>query len=139
MIKVNIEMELDAPVNRVWELLENFGNLDWYPGWEKLDVIGSGVGMTRRIHMTGMDPIDEILESMDAASRSFSYSIPKMPMPVSEYRASVEVQPLDDGARSKVNWRCEAKPEGISESEGQAMLEGIYADMLAKLENAAKA
>lgn len=138
MIKVNIEKELDAPVSRVWELLENFGNLDWYPGWERIEVIGSGIGMTRRIHMTGMDPIDEVLESMDTGSRSFSYTIPRMPMPVSEYRASVEVESLDDGARTMVHWRCEAKPEGISEADGQAMLEGIYADMLAKLEVAAR-
>ena len=138
MIKVNIEKELDAPVSKVWELLENFGNLDWYPGWDRIEVVGSGIGMTRRIHMTGMDPIDEILESMDAASRSFSYTIPKMPMPVSEYRASVEIKSLDNGARTLANWRCSAKPEGIPEADAQAMLEGIYADMLAKLEVAAK-
>ncbi|MDO8861909.1 SRPBCC family protein [Haliea sp. E1-2-M8] len=138
MIKVNIEKELDAPVSKVWELLENFGNLDWYPGWDRIEVIGSGIGMTRRIHMTGMDPIDEVLQSMDAASRSFSYTIPKMPMPVSEYRASVALESLDNGERTLAHWRCEAKPEGIEEADGQAMLEGIYADMLAKLETAAR-
>ena len=138
MIKVNIEKELDAPVSKVWELLENFGNLDWYPGWERIEVIGSGIGMTRRIHMTGMDPIDESLETMDPASRSFSYTIPKMPMPVSEYRASVELKSLDNGDRTLAHWRCEARPEGIPEADGQAMLEGVYADMLAKLEAAAK-
>lgn len=138
MIEVDVVKELDAPVSKVWEMLENFGNLDWYPGWDRIEVLGSGVGMTRRIHMTGMDPIDEILESMNAASRSFSYTIPKMPMPVSEYRASVEVHSVDDGARTKVHWHCTAKPEGIPEADAQAMLEGIYADMLAKLEAAAK-
>ncbi len=138
MIKVDIEKELDAPVSKVWELLENFGNLDWYPGWDRIEVIGSGIGMTRRIHMTGMDPIDEVLQSMDAASRSFSYTIPKMPMPVSEYRAAVELQSLDNGERTLAHWRCSAKPEGISEADGQAMLEGVYADMLAKLELAAQ-
>lgn len=138
MIEVDVVKELDAPVSRVWELLENFGNLDWYPGWDSIEVIGSGIGMTRRIHMTGMDPIDEILESMDAASMSFSYVIPKMPMPVSEYRASVEIKSLDNGERTLANWRCSAKPEGIPEADAQAMLEGIYADLLAKLEVAAK-
>lgn len=138
MIKVDVVKELDAPVSRVWELLQNFGNLDWYPGWDSIEVIGSGIGMTRRIHMTGMDPIDEILESMDAASMSFSYVIPKMPMPVSEYRASVEIKALDNGERTLANWRCSAKPEGIPEADAQAMLEGIYADLLAKLEVAAK-
>lgn len=139
MIEVDVVKELDAPVSKVWEMLENFGNLDWYPGWDKLEVLGSGPGMIRRIHMNGMDPIDEILESMDAATRSFSYTIPKMPMPVSEYRASVEVHSLDDGARTKVHWHCTAKPVGIPEADAQAMLEGVYADMLAKLEAAATA
>ncbi|MDP4652506.1 MAG: SRPBCC family protein, partial [Haliea sp.] len=77
MINVKVERELNAPVDKVWSLLEDFGNLKWYPGWTKLDVIGEGPGMIRRIHMDGMDSIDEILESMDPASRSFSYTIPK--------------------------------------------------------------
>jgi carbon monoxide dehydrogenase subunit G len=139
MINVKVERELNAPVDKVWSLLEDFGNLKWYPGWTKLDVIGEGPGMIRRIHMDGMDSIDEILESMDAASRSFSYTIPKMPMPVSEYRAEVSLESLDNGARTLARWNCSAKPEGIEASEGQAMLEGIYADMLAKLEAAANA
>jgi carbon monoxide dehydrogenase subunit G len=139
MIRVKVERELNAPVDKVWALLEDFGNLNWYPGWTDLETIGEGPGMTRRIHMEGMEPIDEILEAMDAASRSFSYTIPKMPMPVSEYRAEVSLEPLDNGARTLARWNCSAKPEGISETEGQAMLEGIYADMLAKLEVAANA
>ena len=55
MIRVKVERELNAPVDKVWALLEDFGNLNWYPGWTDLETIGEGPGMTRRIHMEGME------------------------------------------------------------------------------------
>ena len=55
MIEVDVVKELDAPVSKVWEMLENFGNLDWYPGWDRIEVLGSGVGMTRREFLDYVD------------------------------------------------------------------------------------
>ncbi|MDY0007299.1 MAG: SRPBCC family protein [Spongiibacteraceae bacterium] len=136
MIEVTVERDLDAPLARVWALLEDFGNLDWFPGWTRIDVIGSGVGMLRRIHMEGMDPIDEKLESLDPAARTFSYSIPNIPMPVTDYRADVRVTGTDNGCR--IIWRCQAKPAGIPAADAKAMLEGVYSDMISKLEAAAR-
>ncbi|HBQ39957.1 MAG TPA: hypothetical protein DD808_05210, partial [Halieaceae bacterium] len=37
MIRVKVERELNAPVDKVWALLEDFGNLNWYPGWTDLE------------------------------------------------------------------------------------------------------
>lgn len=138
MIEVKVERELDAPMGRVWALLEDFGNLDWYPGWTRIEVLGSGIGMTRRIHMPDMEPIDETLEAMDSAQHHFRYTIPNMPMPVKDYHADVQLRAAADD-RTLVIWRCEMVPEGIPAEDASAMLEGVYADMLDKLEIAAKA
>ena len=77
MHEILIEKTLDAPLSKVWPLLADFGNLDWYTPAEKVEAIGEGIGQIRRITMTGMgDPIDEILEAIDNEAHSLSYSIP---------------------------------------------------------------
>lgn len=136
MIKVSVERDLKAPLATVWAMLEDFGNLDWFPGWSKIEVVGSGVGMVRRIHMEGMDPIEEKLESLDSANHTLSYTIPNIPMPVTDYRANVKVKAAGDGCH--ITWQCQAVPAGIPEADAKAMLEGVYSDMISKLEAGAK-
>jgi hypothetical protein len=138
MLKFTVERTLNAPIKSVWGLLENFGNLDWYPGPSRIEVIGSGVGMTRRLHMDGGISIEEVLESMDASKHSFSYRIPNIPMPVTDYRGSVRLEAVDGGARTNIFWSAELTPVGIAEADAKALMEGVYADMMLKLEAAAQ-
>lgn len=138
MLRFTVEKTLNAPLAAVWKLLEDFGNLDWYPGPSKIEVIGSGVGMTRRLHMDGGLTIDETLETMDAAQHRFSYRIPNIPMPVTDYRGFVQLESLDGGATTKISWSGELTPVGIPEADAKAMMEGVYADMMVKLEAAAQ-
>ncbi|MGI9295591.1 MAG: SRPBCC family protein, partial [Pseudomonadales bacterium] len=56
MVEVTVTRELHANVDKVWGILGDFGNLSWVPGPEKVDVIGSGQGMIRRLHVAGMEP-----------------------------------------------------------------------------------
>ena len=40
--------------------------------------------------MEGMDPIDEVLERMDSAAMTLSYTIPRgLPLPLTDYRSTV--------------------------------------------------
>ena len=138
MLSFTVERTIEAPTTAVWALLEDFGNLDWYPGPSSVEVIGSGPGMTRRLHMDGGITIEEVLETMDPAKQTLSYRIPNIPMPVTDYRGDVRLEALDGGNNTKVFWSCQLTPQGISEADTQAMMEGIYADMISKLEAAAQ-
>ncbi|MEZ5571248.1 MAG: SRPBCC family protein [Halioglobus sp.] len=138
MLSFTVERTIAAPIKVVWALLEDFGNLDWYPGPSKVEVIGSGPGMTRRLHIEGAGAIDEVLESMDSAKYTFSYLIPNIPMPVTDYRGDVRLEAADNGATTKIYWTCQLTPQGISEADTQAMMEGVYADMISNLEAAAQ-
>ncbi len=135
MTSILIEKDLAHPVAKVWAVLGDFGNLSWAEGPVRVEVIGEGAGMMRRIHMTGMDPIDEILESIDEASLSFSYSIPNMPMPVTDYLSSVKVQDNGDGT-TKVHWSCTCTPTdaNMAEADVEAMLTGTYQQLLGWLD-----
>ena len=134
-VRVQVIRELDAPVDTVWAVVSNFGDVSWaMPPEAKVEVIGEGVGMIRRLHTPG-GAVEERLETCDAETRSFSYSIPgDMPMPVRDFRAWVQLEPLGD-ARTQVTWNASATAlPGITGAEGQAIFEGLYAGLIDALD-----
>ncbi len=136
MAGISFERELPFPAAAVWALLEDFGNMAW-AGVKQVEVIGAGIGMTRRLHMDGMDPIDEVLESQDPATMSFSYSIPRgIPLPVTDYIASARIEAVDD-ASCLAHWSCTctATDASMDEAQLEEMLHGTYTMLLDMVEN----
>ena len=110
MEQVDFQRDIAFPVEAVWALLEDFGNMQWAPGIARVELIGEGVGMTRRLHMDGTDPIDEVLESIDAPKLTYSYSIPRgLPLPITDYLATARLEALDDD-NTRVFWSCQCTP-----------------------------
>lgn len=130
MAEVLLQRDYDFSADTVWALLANFGDISWAPGMDKVEVIGDGIGMIRRIHMPGMDPIDEVLESLDNDSKTLSYTIPAgIPMPVTDYRAGPTV--IATGENScRIDWRGSATPVGVSEDEAAEIIRGFYTMLL---------
>lgn len=130
MAEVLLQRDYEFSAETVWALLSDFGNISWAPGMDKVEVIGEGPGMIRRIFMPGMDPIDEVLQDMDHASMSFTYTIPSgIPMPVTDYKAGPTVVPT--GADScRVDWRGSATPVGVSDDEAAEIIKGFYTMLL---------
>ena len=128
MAEVFFQRDIPFPVERVWAVLEDFGNMEWAPGIARTELIGEGVGMTRRLHMDGMEPIDEVLESMDPPNRTYSYSIPRgLPLPITDYLATARLEALDRES-TRVHWSCQCTPldPGLPASELEAMIHGTY-------------
>jgi hypothetical protein len=122
-----VKVALAQPAERVWALIADFGDTSWMPPGTRVDVVGSGPGMARFIH-AGERKIKEQLESLDAAARTLTYTIPEnVPMPVTGYRATMKVTPA--GAGSELEWRCSFEPAGVSDAQATAMIEGLYKTM----------
>ncbi len=51
MVELTVTRTLKSNADKVWAILGDFGNLSWVPGPDKVEVIGSGAGMIRRIYM----------------------------------------------------------------------------------------
>ncbi len=130
-INAKVERELDFPCEQVWSLLEDFGNIHWAPGIDKLEVIGDGIGMIRRIHINGLEsPIDEVLESRDAAAMEFSYGIPRgLPFPLKHYRAFSKTQSINP-SKTLVQWISDCEPDGISEQDANKLLTDTYNQLI---------
>lgn len=130
MVEVNVSRTIPVSAAKAWALLEDFGDINWAPGIDKIDVIGSGIGMIRRLHIQGMAPIDEQLTARDAEAMSFAYIIPVgLPMPLTNYGANAKVTAVDDNS-CRVDWHGEADPDGISENDAIGMLQGTYESLL---------
>jgi len=130
MVEAHLQREFNVPAEKIWALLENFGDINWAPGIDKIELIGSGIGMTRRLHIQGMAPIDEVLTAQDSSTMSFSYDIPRgVPLPVTDYSANAKVSALDSG-RCRIDWYGRAEPKGVSDEDAVAMINGAYEMLL---------
>lgn len=130
MSEVVVSREFEAPAERVWAVLADFGDINWAPGMEKVEVIGDGPGMTRRIFMPDMEPIDEVMQSIDHQQRRLRYTIPRgNPLPIKDYLAGPTVIALDE-TRCRVDWWGQFTAAGISDAEAEEAVRGIYGMML---------
>ncbi|MEE3239785.1 MAG: SRPBCC family protein [Pseudomonadota bacterium] len=130
MVELTVIRNIGASVDAVWAVLDDYGNLSWIPGADNVEVIGEGVGMTRRLHMPGLDsPIDETLTAKDIAAKTFSYTIPKNAViPFDDYNATVSV--TGDTGSATVNWYCSFDQGDVPEEDAKSMIEGSYTMML---------
>ena len=129
MGKFGVTETLAFPVDTVWELLRDFGNVSWVPGMgDSVRVEGEGVGMSRFFGTPGAE-IQETLVAFDENRKTFSYEIPNnLPLPLDQYLATVQLTDLGNG-QTQIEWSCEANPTGTAE-EAQAAVTGMYTMMV---------
>lgn len=144
MMEVTVEKKLEAPIEKIWALCADFGNIDWFkgngvPGADKVDVEGEGIGMARMIHMAGFDePIKEVLTSLDAKNHTYSYDIlPNPLMPFTDYKATGKLTAQADGS-TKATWKACFNTDTLSEADARDIMTGTYQSMFLCLEAAAK-
>jgi hypothetical protein len=133
-MKAKVVREIDQPIEKIWALVSDFGNVGWAMPGVRIDSEGAGVGMTRTMHIPNSDPVVETLETLDPANHSFSYSIPKMPMPLSGFIGSARLEKISD-TKTRVHWGAEGQTtEGGDAAQLSAMFEGMYGQLVEALE-----
>jgi carbon monoxide dehydrogenase subunit G len=135
MVSVKVSERVEASADAVWELFRDFGGIQRYTtGFEKVEVAGSGIGAVRTITLPGGAALQERLEAFDDRGRKLQYAIVGGPIPVSHYLATIEVK--DEGKACRVDWSSQFEPQGISEAQARAMMEGVYKGGLAGVKKA---
>ena len=123
MASVRVTRELEQPVDRVWGVISDFGNIGWMPEGTEVRLEGDGPGMIRHIG-AGALTLPETLESVDDASRTLVYTIPgEVPFPATDYRSTIVVR--EKGSGSELDWSCTFEPEGDPDA-AHAVMEGLY-------------
>lgn len=120
--KMEQEIEINAPAEKVWGIIKNYGDMSWHPGVSNVsNPDGNKKGAVRVLTLKKGGTITEELKKYDEKKMSFSYKITEMStektishagaeekvpvLPVDNYQASIEVESV--GAdKSKVSWKA---------------------------------
>jgi len=138
MPEVSARRTLQVGPDKAWSLLADWGNTTWIPGPERTELIATPEGLTRRLHMTGLEPIEETLRDTDPAARVLRYTITRHPViPFDDYVGSASVTALPGGL-CRVTWSCSFSGSGLPAAEARAQatanLDHLLALLAARLE-----
>lgn len=117
--KAEQEITINAPADKVWALIKDFGNMSWHPDIFNISSEGGNKkGGTRILTLKDGGTITEELKKYDEAKMSYAYKITDMSvaktithagaeekvpvLPVDNYSASIEV--VAKGDSSVVSW-----------------------------------
>ena len=101
--QVSYSVNLDAPPDKVWRLIGQFGG-DWHPLIANIKLIGTGIGELRVIETIDGKQIIERLDVVDNSTHSYRYTN-IAGIPASDYTGTFQVRP--NGAGSTVEWRAQ--------------------------------
>jgi len=133
-VKAKVVREIDQPIEKIWAVVSDFANVGWAMPGVPVTSEGSGVGMVRTMHIPNSDPVAEVLETLDPVNHSFSYTIAKMPMPITGFRGWAKLEKISDN-KTRVNWGADGQTtEGGDAAQLSAMFEGMYGQLVASLD-----
>ena len=105
---VYISAVIDAPVNKVWEIMRDYNGMpSYHPGITQSLIEGNGpsdrVGCVRRLTLAeGF--VREVLLCMDDQNHVFTYEIIEGTLPVRGYVAGVRLHRVTQGNRTFAEW-----------------------------------
>ena len=133
MAHVQVEGEIGATPDAVWELVGDFGGLVKALGGS-VDLEGEGIGTVRTIKRGSRPAIVERLDALDIGAKSITYSILEAgPLPVRNYQATMRLAPAGESATT-LTWFSDFEPEGVSEEDAIKAVKGVYDGGIAGLQ-----
>jgi mxaD protein len=105
-IRLKETIEINAPIEKVWAKVGNFGDMSWHPAVTKT-AITSGkvdeVGATRVLTLDGGGFVNETLTSYDAEGTTLKFEITESVLPVRDFGATIKVKSSGDD-KTTITW-----------------------------------
>jgi mxaD protein len=119
--KAELEITINAPAEKVWSIIKDYGDMSWLPAVKSTTVEGGNKkGAIRILTLKSGGTITEELKKYDDAKMTYAYKITdmstaktithsgaeeKVPVfPVDNYAASIEVE--SQGSATLVSWKA---------------------------------
>jgi hypothetical protein len=138
---------LEAPTQRVWEVLRDFNGHDrWHPAVASSQIeraqSSDKIGCVRRFKLTDGSELREQLLALSDLEQTFSYCLLDTPIPMFNYVAHVRLLPVTDGDRTFWHWesRFTTRPvdaERISRMVAEDIYQGGFDAIRTHLQEAA--
>ncbi len=124
------EGEFELSADALWAVVRDFGDVGWLPGNPTYSSQGEGPGMIRTIDTPPIPTVREQLDAIDDDSCTIFYRIVEgLPMPVTGYRATMQVADAGDG-RSRLIWSSEWEPDGVTLEEARNVVANMYKSVM---------
>lgn len=159
--KAEEEVIIDAPAEKVWTIIKDFGDMSWHPGIKSVsNQEGNKKGAIRVLTLNDGGTITEELKKYDEAKMTYAYKITDMStaktithagaeekvpvLPVDNYAASIDVEAQGD--KSKVSWKAayyraymnNNPPEEMNEEAANTAVTAVLKQGLANLKTLAE-
>ncbi len=119
------EATIDAAPANVWAEIGPFCSISaWHPAIAKCEEMKVDGATMRHLTTGNGGMFEERLLAHDDKAMSYSYSILKSLLPVSDYRSTISV--AGEGSKSHVVWKSSFEPKGVSAEEAEKIVGGIY-------------
>jgi len=110
MQRVTRSAIIDAPIQRVWEVLRDFNShTTWHPAIAESQIEGSEppdrVGCVRNFTLRDGAHVREQLLALSDQEHRFTYCILDADIPLERYVATVQLRPVTDGNRTFWHWQ----------------------------------
>lgn len=124
-LELNASTEIAAAPAVVWKTIGDFCGIGhWHPAIEKCVLSEKGGKPLHTLSLKGGGTIVEELLARDDKTMSYSYAILESPLPVTDYKSTLEVAP--SGSGSKVTWSGAFKAKGADDAKAKEVILGIY-------------
>jgi NADPH2:quinone reductase len=123
---------IDAPLDRVWEVLRDFNSHDqWHDVVDHSRIEGGErsdqVGCVRSFTLKDGNRIREQLLTLSDADHVSTYCIVEATVPLQRYVATVTLKPVTDGNRTFWHWESTfATPPGMERELRDMVAQGVY-------------
>jgi len=123
---------IDAPIERVWEILRDFNShLYWHPIIAASEIedglAPDQVGCVRNFRLQDGNALREQLLTLDDHKYISTYCILDSTIPLQRYVATVRLKPVTDGRRTFWHWQSTfATPPGRERELADAVGNGVY-------------
>jgi len=134
--KLSVERTLvvSATADEVWAFAGGWTSLDNLVPAAIASILSNGneVGSFRQVNLKGGGIVEETM--ITKSETRYTYIITKSPLPVSNYRSTLEVKDLGNG-KSEFTWRSVFFADSVSNAEATNIIAGLYEGALEVLQN----
>jgi len=132
MGEVFVSCVIDAPVERLWDLLRDFGGWsEWHPGVRECKIVNGHPGFcpraVHRLVLADGSQMQETLLALSDRDRSFAYALTRSDGPLRDYTASVAVSPVTETSQSFLAWSARYSVNAADEAATTNVVAGILA------------
>ena len=135
MSNTKVITTIPAPIEKIWALVGNFGDLPYLSDLIKQTTLeGEGAGSVRTLELAAGGLIKERLDVYSAAEHHYTYTIindDTCPLPFQNYSASVALRALDANS-TELSWGGTFEPKpGASEADAIGAANSVYTGAIA--------